>query len=313
MKVIRIKFATPFPTPSSTPASGRIRKAASPARPSPRAIPSSSAARSRFRICRRASRSKSVVPIDEIVRNAVREIGYVNDDDVFHADKIVIQNIITRQSPDIAQGVDAKQGGGQRARRAGRGRPGFDVRFRLRRDAGVDAGADHVRASARSRADPHSQKRQSAPGCGRTRSRRSRSFTRTASRSASPTSSFRPSTPKDVKHSEIRSFVIEEVIRKVLPNEMLTDTTEFLINPTGQFRHRRTARRHRPDRTQDHRRQLRRLGPARRRRIFRQGSEQGRSQRGLHGALGGEECGRLRSGKALRNPVRLRHRLSRIR
>ena len=30
---------------------------------------------------------ESVVPIDEIVRNAVREIGYVNDDDVFHADK----------------------------------------------------------------------------------------------------------------------------------------------------------------------------------------------------------------------------------
>ena len=40
---------------------------------------------------------------------------------------------------------------------------------------------------------------------------------------------------RDVKHSEIRSFVIEEVIRKVLPNEMLTDKTEFLINPTGLF------------------------------------------------------------------------------
>ena len=35
--------------------------------------------------------------IDEIVRDAVREIGYVNDDDVFHADKIFIQNIITDQ------------------------------------------------------------------------------------------------------------------------------------------------------------------------------------------------------------------------
>ena len=27
---------------------------------------------------------ESVVPIDEIVRNAVREIGYVNEDDIFH-------------------------------------------------------------------------------------------------------------------------------------------------------------------------------------------------------------------------------------
>jgi S-adenosylmethionine synthetase len=40
---------------------------------------------------------------------------------------------------------------------------------------------------------------------------------------------------RDVKHSEIRSFVIEEVIRKVLPDEMLTDATEYLINPTGSF------------------------------------------------------------------------------
>jgi S-adenosylmethionine synthetase len=40
---------------------------------------------------------------------------------------------------------------------------------------------------------------------------------------------------RDVKHSEIRSFIIEEVIKKVLPNEMLTDMTEYLINPTGRF------------------------------------------------------------------------------
>src|SRR2546423_5414359 len=51
---------------------------------------------------------EAVVPIDQIVRDAIREIGYVNDDDVFHADKIDIQNIITNQSADIAQGVDKR-------------------------------------------------------------------------------------------------------------------------------------------------------------------------------------------------------------
>ena len=35
-------------------------------------------------------------------------------------------------------------------------------------------------------------------------------------------------------HSEIEAFCIE-VIRKVLPAEMLTDQTEYLINPTGNF------------------------------------------------------------------------------
>src|SRR3989440_11507411 len=40
---------------------------------------------------------------------------------------------------------------------------------------------------------------------------------------------------RDVKHSELRSFVIEEVIKKVLPAEMLTAETQFLVNPTGNF------------------------------------------------------------------------------
>ena len=37
---------------------------------------------------------ESILPISKIVRECVREIGYVNDDDVFHADKIDIQNIV---------------------------------------------------------------------------------------------------------------------------------------------------------------------------------------------------------------------------
>src|SRR5215469_3411518 len=55
----------------------------------------------------------SVLPINKIVRETIREIGYVNDDDVFHADKVDIQNIITKQSPDIAQGVDARAAEGK--------------------------------------------------------------------------------------------------------------------------------------------------------------------------------------------------------
>jgi S-adenosylmethionine synthetase len=39
----------------------------------------------------------------------------------------------------------------------------------------------------------------------------------------------------DVKHSEIRDFCISEVIKKVLPADMLDAKTEFLINPTGRF------------------------------------------------------------------------------
>src|SRR2546421_5520093 len=40
---------------------------------------------------------------------------------------------------------------------------------------------------------------------------------------------------RDVKHSEIRSFIIENVIKEVLPDEMLSEKTQFLVNPTGNF------------------------------------------------------------------------------
>jgi S-adenosylmethionine synthetase len=39
----------------------------------------------------------------------------------------------------------------------------------------------------------------------------------------------------DVKHAEIERFLIEKVIKKVLPKKLLTARTEYLINPTGKF------------------------------------------------------------------------------
>jgi S-adenosylmethionine synthetase len=39
----------------------------------------------------------------------------------------------------------------------------------------------------------------------------------------------------DVKHKEIKDFVIQEIIRKVLPADLLDKHTRYLINPTGRF------------------------------------------------------------------------------
>src|ERR1700744_3032650 len=47
--------------------------------------------------------TRAKIHINDIVREAITDIGYVNDDDVFHAEKVFITNLITRQSPDIAQ------------------------------------------------------------------------------------------------------------------------------------------------------------------------------------------------------------------
>ena len=40
---------------------------------------------------------------------------------------------------------------------------------------------------------------------------------------------------EDVEHAEIEKFCIENVVKKVLPARLLTNKTEFLINPTGRF------------------------------------------------------------------------------
>src|SRR5690606_11347904 len=78
--------------------------------------------------------------------------------------------------------------------------------------------------------------------------------------------------------------------------------------PDRQVRDRRPGGRLRPDRPQDHRRHLRRLGPPRRRRVLRQGSVQGRPLGRLRRALRRQERGCRRPGRPLRGAGELRHR-----
>src|ERR1700741_2468211 len=69
--------------------------------------------------------TKAKLDFEQIVRAAIREIGYVNDDDVFHADKVFLHNLLTRQSPDIAQGVDSRQVEGKETAEQGAGDQGL--------------------------------------------------------------------------------------------------------------------------------------------------------------------------------------------
>src|SRR5271169_1617648 len=62
---------------------------------------------------------------NQIARQAIREIGYTHDDDVFHADRVLILNAITSQSPDIAQGVDARKAEGKDTAEQGAGDQGL--------------------------------------------------------------------------------------------------------------------------------------------------------------------------------------------
>src|SRR6516165_11713517 len=69
--------------------------------------------------------TKAKLDYNAIAREAIREIGYTHEDDVFHADKVLIMNAITSQSPDIAQGVDARKAKGKETAEQGAGDQGL--------------------------------------------------------------------------------------------------------------------------------------------------------------------------------------------
>ena len=50
--------------------------------------------------------TETYVDIQEIARETIRRIGYVDADLGFGADSCAVLNAIDKQSPDIAQGVD---------------------------------------------------------------------------------------------------------------------------------------------------------------------------------------------------------------
>ena len=178
--------------------------------------------------------TKAKLDFNAIARAAIREIGYVNDDDVFHADKVLIMNAITSQSADIAQGVDAREADGKDTAEQGAGDQGLMFGYasnetpelmpapimyahqlgreltRIRK-----AGKVHwLRPDAKSQVSVQYVDDQPV-------------------RITNVVVSTQHS--QDVKHKTLREFIIEEVVKKVLPKHLLDKKTLFLINPTGRF------------------------------------------------------------------------------
>src|SRR5690348_17167026 len=57
--------------------------------------------------------STATVDYEKVARNAIREIGYVDPQEAFNADGVRVTQFISKQSPDIAMGVDTGGAGDQ--------------------------------------------------------------------------------------------------------------------------------------------------------------------------------------------------------
>jgi len=178
--------------------------------------------------------TRAKVNINDIVRQAIAEIGYVHDDDVFHAEKVFITNLVTRQSLDIAQGVDACAAEGKDTAEQGAGDQGLMFGFACNETAEL----------------------MPAPVMFAHRLGRELNRVRKAGKVAwlRPDSKTQVSVQyengkpvrivnvvvstqhtDDVKHKEIKDFIVKEIVLKVIPPAMLDKKTQFLINPTGRF------------------------------------------------------------------------------
>jgi S-adenosylmethionine synthetase len=176
-----------------------------------------------------------VINVGQVIRDAVRGIGYTNVDDVFHADQIFINNYLTIQSPDIAQGVDAAEAEGKKHGEQGAGDQGIMFGYacnetpelmpapimfahrlgrELTRIRKAGKLAKWLRPDAKSQVSVEYVDGK-------------------PTRIVNVVISTQHSA--DVSHAEIEKFCIEQVIKKVLPKNMLTKDTEYLINPTGKF------------------------------------------------------------------------------
>src|SRR5213596_1369680 len=176
----------------------------------------------------------SVLHVEQLVRDTVRGIGYVNDDDVFHADKIFITNIITKQSPDIAQGVDACAADGKDTAEQGAGDQG--LMFGYSCDETRELIPAPIMFAHRLGRELTRIRKNGKVGWLRPDAKSQVSVIYEDGKPVG-ISCVVVSTqhPRDVKHSELRSFIIENVIKEVLPDEMLSEKTQFLVNPTGNF------------------------------------------------------------------------------
>ena len=175
-----------------------------------------------------------VINLDQIVRQAVRDIGYTNDDDVFHADRIFINNILTDQSADIAQGVDEAAAEGKSHAEQGAGDQGLMFGYACNETRELMP-APIMYAHRLGRALTQVRKSGQVPWL--RPDAKSQVSVIYEGNDVIGISNVVISTQHaaDVKHSEIRDFLISEVIRKELPERFLTNQTEFLINPTGRF------------------------------------------------------------------------------
>ncbi|MGA4643061.1 methionine adenosyltransferase [Limisphaera sp. 4302-co] len=175
-----------------------------------------------------------VLDFVQIARQAVREIGYTHPDDLFHADRIFIHLLVTGQSPDIAQGVDPRKAKGKKTAKQGAGDQG--MMFGYACDETPELMPAPIMFAHRLGRELNRIRKTGKVDWLRPDSKTQVSVAYENGRPVAITSVVMSTQhTADVDHKEVEDFCIRQVIQKVLPRNLLTPKTQYLINPTGRF------------------------------------------------------------------------------
>jgi S-adenosylmethionine synthetase len=170
-----------------------------------------------------------------IVRDAIRQIGYTRDvSPVFNDEDCQVLCAIGKQSPDIKQGVDARKAEGKATAEQGAGDQGLMFGFACRETAelmpapiifahNLGKALREARRSKRIRWLRPDGKTQVTVEYDDHKPARVHTVVISNQHSA------------DVKHKEIAETIIEEIIKRTIPGNLLDKDTKYLINPTGRF------------------------------------------------------------------------------
>ncbi len=180
--------------------------------------------------------TQAVIDYEKLVRDTVRAIGYATpaDDPVFNAETLSVTNLLSTQSPDIAQGVDAREAEGKEGAEQGAGDQG--IMFGYAANETPELMPAPIMFAHRIMIE-----------LARVRHSGEVAWLRPDSKSQVAVEYGEDGKPARIlnvvlstQHSEevsidtIREFCTD-LIRRVLPAELITPETEFFINPTGRF------------------------------------------------------------------------------
>ena len=177
--------------------------------------------------------SKGYPDLESVVRNVINDIGYNNDILGFNGSTCKFENYITKQSSDIAQGVNEGEG---EDLNQGAGDQGLMFGYACRETeslmpAPIDLSHKLVKKQSEVRKsgllswlrpDAKSQVSVAYGDNGKTIKGLSAIVLSTQH-------------DEDISHKEIKDQVYKHIIKPVVPSDWITPETKIFINPTGKF------------------------------------------------------------------------------